>query len=141
MDVAEFINWDPAVRGLNPVSGGRKHWTGGRWWHLLSLVLSPGESAYFGTLLYGGVPVVVVQSGYALEDREQFRAEYPSYVEPARPCFLCGRAVKGEKGKAIHLSVRGEIVPIDVELDPSEDQGWFDIGPECAKKLPKGYVA
>ncbi len=55
------------------------------------------------------------------------------------PCFLCGKATKGER--QIHLHTRGFIVPVDEEIPEEHDQGWFDIGPECAKKLPKGFVA
>ncbi len=54
------------------------------------------------------------------------------------PCFLCGRETDGSR--SVHLAVAGEIVPLVEDLDASDDQGWFPIGPECAKKLPAGFV-
>ena len=53
------------------------------------------------------------------------------------PCICCGRATDGTR--QVHLAVWGAIVPTTEHLDVYEDQGWFDIGPECAKKLPRTH--
>ena len=51
------------------------------------------------------------------------------------PCFLCGKATDGSR--EVHLVTSGFLVPMDEEVEPDEDQGFFPIGPECAKKLPR----
>lgn len=58
------------------------------------------------------------------------------------PCFLCGRTLApyGPSTLAIHLTIGDMIVPVEHEIPMNDDQGWFRIGPECAKKLPEGYV-
>lgn len=55
------------------------------------------------------------------------------------PCFLCGKATDGSR--FVHLVTSGHLVPIAEDVADNEDQGWFPVGPECAKKLPAGYVA
>lgn len=57
------------------------------------------------------------------------------------PCALCGRAVKEEGRHQIHKNVFNKIVHVDAKIKDSEDLGWHSVGPECAKKLPAGYVA
>ena len=60
-------------------------------------------------------------------------------------CIICSRKVKLNNDMMVHC-VNGspyEIVRVD---EPAEsiheagDMGWWDIGPDCAKKLPEGYV-
>lgn len=53
------------------------------------------------------------------------------------PCFLCGRETRGER--FVHLHVDYYLVPFETDLG-DESQGWFPIGPECAKKLPAEFV-
>lgn len=56
-------------------------------------------------------------------------------------CFICGRRT-AEK-LMVHYTTAGELTNTTTEdLSPwdRESQGCFPIGPECAKKLPKGYV-
>lgn len=55
-------------------------------------------------------------------------------------CFLCGRPLAKSGVRAIHLTTNDMIERSNVEVEPHDDQGWFEIGPECAKKLPPGYV-
>ncbi len=55
-----------------------------------------------------------------------------------QPCFRCGRPTDGTR--EVHLAVSGALVPVDAAVPASEDQGWFPIGPECAKKLSAGLV-
>lgn len=54
-------------------------------------------------------------------------------------CFLCERGLT-ESGEArawwIHMATDATLVPLDAELPEAEDQGWFPVGPECAKKVP-----
>lgn len=56
------------------------------------------------------------------------------------PCVCCGKATRGERW--VHLAgYGGQFVTEDEPVDETEDLGWFPIGPECAKKLPAGYVS
>ncbi len=54
------------------------------------------------------------------------------------PCFACGRATDGTR--QVHLLTSGFIVAAGSAVDPARDQGWFPIGPECARKVPSGFV-
>ena len=54
------------------------------------------------------------------------------------PCIACGKATDGSR--TVHLTTDGFLVRADATVDPDRDQGWFDIGPECARKLPSGFV-
>jgi len=69
----------------------------------------------------------------------------PGYVEGSPDkCFLCGRTLLRKTGIAsildIHLSTGGGLIPVDQADGSDDDQGWFPIGTECAKKLPAAYV-
>lgn len=57
-------------------------------------------------------------------------------------CFCCGKNVKGngETSLWIHLDDSNRVIPVGMEISPNEDMGSFPIGPDCAKKLPKGYT-
>lgn len=59
-------------------------------------------------------------------------------------CFLCGRGITAKgQGRNVHMLTDGTFAPVDMaeeEIPESLDQGWFPVGPECAKRLPKGYV-
>lgn len=51
-------------------------------------------------------------------------------------CFLCGRKLRGPR-YAIHLLTPGILVSSDQEFD--NDQGFFDIGSECRKRIPNNF--
>lgn len=55
------------------------------------------------------------------------------------PCFLCGLFVDRLKSKQIHLCERGGLLGTSDENHPYS-QGFFDIGPECAKKIPPQFL-
>lgn len=54
------------------------------------------------------------------------------------PCVLCGKATTGER--LVHLATTGHLVPVAETLDEREDQGWFPVGPECARKLTAAHI-
>lgn len=58
----------------------------------------------------------------------------------ADTCALCGNRVKPETAREIHKNTNGQILPIEATVAENEDMGWYSVGPECAKKLPAGYV-
>lgn len=51
-------------------------------------------------------------------------------------CFCCGRPT-AEK-QFVHLLTSGDVINTTEEVENS--QGFFPIGPECAKKYPKEFV-
>ena len=66
----------------------------------------------------------------------------PNYKDKGgkdEPCFLCGRAIDIDKAKNIHLLCDGRIVDSGDDFG-SNDQGFFPVGPECSKKLPKNFL-
>lgn len=58
------------------------------------------------------------------------------------PCALCGKAVDPDKTSAwVHL-VDGGINLGHVtgqDFEESADLGWYPVGSDCAKKVPKDY--
>lgn len=71
-------------------------------------------------------------------ERRQVSYKY-QYVEP---CFVCGRMVRDDKYDGcwfVHQTVMGGILRVDVEAMENDDMGWFPLGPECQKQVPKGF--
>lgn len=54
-------------------------------------------------------------------------------------CLRCGKGVR-EGTPMVRMHVDGYLVPADAVLDEADDQGWFPVGPDCARRLPKGYI-
>ena len=66
----------------------------------------------------------------------------PNYKDKGKgdePCFLCGRAVDGDNRKHIHLLTDGCFVDSADDFG-DKDQGFFPVGPECGKKIPKNFL-
>lgn len=58
------------------------------------------------------------------------------------PCHICGLPVSDNALKNawhVRMTVDGDLVAHDVELDEREDQGYFPIGASCAKTLPRQF--
>lgn len=71
-------------------------------------------------------------------ERQQRSYKY-QYVEP---CFVCGRMVRDDKYDGcwfVHQTVGGGVLRVDVEAMEDDDMGWFPVGPECQKRVPKGF--
>jgi hypothetical protein len=61
------------------------------------------------------------------------------------PCAVCGRAVRNVFALQIHLSERGNVYPISIDTDearhlPEGTMYFYPVGPDCAKKIPAGYL-
>jgi hypothetical protein len=54
-------------------------------------------------------------------------------------CFICNRPVDTRKASWVHMSTKGGVLPITAGDDHPDSQGWFEIGTECVKQLPKQY--
>lgn len=53
-------------------------------------------------------------------------------------CICCGKKVSHPK-YVVHLLTNGNLVSSDQPFAESEDQGFFNIGSECIKKLPNNF--
>lgn len=59
-------------------------------------------------------------------------------------CICCGKPLRGNP-PAIHMNTAWEVVHPSISVEDCleqtghESQGYFDIGPECAKKM-KDYL-
>ena len=71
-----------------------------------------------------------------LEPLDLFDYTKPFTWSDGPQCLFCGKALNPRTMKSVGLDAgNGFILPAD---QPSES--CFEIGPECAKKLPLGYV-
>lgn len=55
------------------------------------------------------------------------------------PCLVCGRKVNLERAASVHLTIDGLVPVADATDYGAGDQGWFSVGPDCAKDIPKEY--
>ena len=60
-------------------------------------------------------------------------------------CECCGKKLKNEV-YSFHASTDWLAIPMNISRkqlreNGIESQGWFDIGPGCRNKFPKGYTA
>jgi len=58
------------------------------------------------------------------------------------PCFVCGRLVREDSAERlwyVHLHTMGYVVQADATIDDDHDQGWYPLGPECHKLVPKNF--
>ena len=54
-------------------------------------------------------------------------------------CLFCGRGT--DKGLSVHMTYDGTLFPNDEDHnDDPNSQGWFGVGPECARKVPRRFV-
>lgn len=56
----------------------------------------------------------------------------------ADECICCGKKIKQAK-YAVHLLTNGNLVSSDQAFAENEDQGFFNIGSDCIKRLPNNF--
>lgn len=61
----------------------------------------------------------------------------------SEPCLLCGSPLTvaaAENGAWVNLAITGRLVPVGYAFPaPSDDQGWFPIGADCARRVPAAF--
>ena len=84
-----------------------------------------------------GLPELNLADGEQRE-RNASRAEQ----NDREPCMVCGRGVADPLRHQIHMTGGGHLLPIDRDdlYEHPDSMGCYPVGPECAKKLPAGYV-
>lgn len=58
-------------------------------------------------------------------------------------CILCQKAIKDpRKAGTVHMVDGGfSVIPVAQPYDnEAAEMGWWNIGPECARKLPTEYI-
>jgi len=57
--------------------------------------------------------------------------------EPTR-CLICRKALKGEPS-LVHMSTLSVVYAEghDAAVTPEQDQGWFEVGSDCYRKVVK----
>lgn len=55
-------------------------------------------------------------------------------------CVCCGRKVNPNTAKWVHMSTAWKAVPRGTELPAEDCQGWFPVGPSCAKNIPAQFL-
>ena len=53
--------------------------------------------------------------------------------EDTNTCFICGKRIKPGREKMVQYLTNGNLVSTDQDVENS--QGFFPVGPDCAKKL------
>lgn len=80
------------------------------------------------------------------EDAKKNRTRASRIAEDVRDeCFLCARPVNKTKTAWVELHNRlGALIPVGSgelpEWQGGESQGYFPVGSECVKQIPKEYV-
>ena len=57
-------------------------------------------------------------------------------------CKMCGRKMSNAalaKARSVHMTTNGDLVPVNANIGELS-QGFFEVGSECAKRVPKGFV-
>lgn len=57
----------------------------------------------------------------------------------ANPCYVCGRDVRPDREVTVHLRTDLTLAPVEADVPSRDDQGWFVVGPDCARKIPSAY--
>lgn len=72
--------------------------------------------------------------------RESRSQASPRVTSDGHECLVCGRAIRGAADVWVHLLTTLELASVDEPIDESrESQGWFPIGPECARRIPAAF--
>jgi len=75
------------------------------------------------------------------EDLALFSEKYHNSTAE-NPCVVCGRETsKNSKGLGVIVAEGGSSLlhPDDEDTDPAGFMGWWAVGTECIKKVPKEY--
>lgn len=72
----------------------------------------------------------------------EYRANEARVREPNQPCACCGRPVDVRRPGTRWVTVQDGGATITDEPDESDRgfMGCFPVGPECAKRIPAGFL-
>jgi hypothetical protein len=64
--------------------------------------------------------------------------EYNFKSSDQEPCIICQKPLNvSDKTKYVHMLTSGELINCD---DHADSQGFFPIGNDCCKRLPKNFI-
>lgn len=56
-------------------------------------------------------------------------------------CWICGKYIKEEKRIVwVHTIYGSDLMPIGMECPSNSDTGFYPLGSECKKLIPKDYI-
>lgn len=71
--------------------------------------------------------------------KSKANARLPGLPEAER-CVVCARPIADPSRAAwVRLLTTGELADRAEIVDAADDRGFFPVGPECARKLPKAF--
>lgn len=62
--------------------------------------------------------------------------QMPETAECPNRCHFCQQPIR-ENGMQVHMTTNNTLTTAEEHTD---SQGFYDIGPECAKKVPKRFI-
>lgn len=78
------------------------------------------------------VPAEWLREWKALPEGERWRG--------GAECLICGKPIRDARAAThVHLLTTGELADNVEAVAEAEDQGFFPVGPECAKLLPRSF--
>ena len=79
----------------------------------------------------------------SVEVREMNRKIHRQGWEHNVECKMFGRKMSSAaiaKARSVHMTTNLDLVRVDIDEAIIDSQGFFEVGSECAKRLPKGFV-
>ena len=91
-----------------------------------------------------GTHRVLVDDGHFLWGEKYWERESQGAIQSDNNCIACGRATSRQgKGYGVLVSGGGAVIvhPDDYVTYPHDggEMGWFPIGSECIKQIPKEF--
>lgn len=78
-----------------------------------------------------------------IEVREANSKQHRHGWQDNAECKMCGRKMSSAaiaKARSVHMTTNAQLVRVDIDASIIDSQGFFEVGSECAKRLPKGFV-
>jgi len=78
----------------------------------------------------------------SLEQQKKNEKMHRRGCENNPKCKMCGRKMSDAafaKARSVHMTTNSDLIPINAKVGDLS-QGFFAVGSECAKRLPKGFV-
>lgn len=78
----------------------------------------------------------------SLEEMEANKKIHRHGWSDNQECKMCGRKMSNAaiaKARSVHMTTSGDLVPVTANIGDLS-QGFFEVGSECAKRVPKGFA-
>jgi hypothetical protein len=78
----------------------------------------------------------------SFEQKETNAKRHNKATHGHESCRLCNRTISDkvlDTSWFVHMTVDGDLVEINTEIESNLSQGWFPVGSDCAKKIPANF--